>query len=236
MVVLLGERPTPNAVVTAIEKEIVDAVPAVLARGYPWVTLSYAQSVDGSITRKRGEPTALSGAESLQLTHELRARHDAILVGAGTLRADDPRLTTRLASGGDPRPVVLDHTLSTQPEARIFAGYRRPILICGSHAYSERGEELEAAGAECEVVPRDTALDTVLRRLASYGIESVMVEGGGEVIASFVSQSMIDIAVVTIAPVYLGGYKPSFNDIERRLVRQSIYDVGGDVVLVGKFE
>ncbi len=77
----------------------------------PAITLSYAQSLDGSLTTRRGRPLALSGPESYQLTHHLRADHDAILVGIDTVLADDPRLTVRGVRGEAPQPVVLDSRL-----------------------------------------------------------------------------------------------------------------------------
>src|SRR5262249_3832268 len=79
--------------------------------GRPFVTLSYAQSVDGSIAARPGQPLALSGAQSMTLTHQLRVAHDAILVGIGTVLADNPRLTVRLVEGKNPQPIVADSHL-----------------------------------------------------------------------------------------------------------------------------
>ena len=79
----------------------------------PQVTLTFAQSLDGSIAAVRGQPLALSSAETMVITHRLRAMHAAIVVGVGTLVADDPSLTTRLVEGPSPRPVVLDASLRT---------------------------------------------------------------------------------------------------------------------------
>ena len=96
----------------------------------PLVTLSYAQSLDGSIARERGKPLALSGPESMRLTHQLRAAHDAILVGIGTVLADDPQLTVRLVEGKSPIPVILDSRLAISPTARLFQNPKKPILVC----------------------------------------------------------------------------------------------------------
>lgn len=86
----------------------------------PFVTLAYAQSVDGSIALARGRRCTLSGPESLGLTHTLRACHDAILVGVGTVLTDDPELSVRLVEGRDPQPVIVDSRLSTPPGARLL--------------------------------------------------------------------------------------------------------------------
>src|SRR5512143_1701471 len=95
-------------------------------KGRPLVSLCYAQSLDGCIAAERGRPTQLSGPETKQITHRLRALHDGILVGIGTVLADDPHLTVRHARGENPQPVVLDSRLRTPVEARLIAGHPRP--------------------------------------------------------------------------------------------------------------
>ena len=85
----------------------------------PFVTLSYAQSWDGSITTRSGESLALSGAEATRLTHQLRSIHDGILVGIGTVLTDDPQLTVREWSGPNPQPIVLDSQLRMPVNARL---------------------------------------------------------------------------------------------------------------------
>ena len=98
--------------------------------GRPLVTLSYAQSLDGCIAARAGERLALSGPESMQLTHQFRAAHNAILVGIGTVLADNPRLTVRLVQGQDPQPVVLDSHLRIPLEASLLHNSRRPWIAC----------------------------------------------------------------------------------------------------------
>src|SRR5512142_1687762 len=88
--------------------------------GRPLVTLSYAQSLDGCLTVERGRPTPLSGREALRLTHRLRAAHQGILVGVGTVLADDPQLNVRLVEGRSPRPLVLDTNLRLPLEAGLL--------------------------------------------------------------------------------------------------------------------
>src|SRR5262245_20564673 len=100
------------------------------AAGRPFVTLAYAQSLDGSITIARGQRYALSGPDALRLTHTLRARHDAILVGVGTVLADDPELRVRLVDGPSPQPVVVDSRLRTPATAKLLAqAATRPMWI-----------------------------------------------------------------------------------------------------------
>ena len=99
-----------------------------LQTGRPLVSLSYAQSLDGSLAARRGSPLLLSGKASMQLTHRLRASHDAILVGIGTILADDPQLTVRLVQGPQPQPVILDSHLRLPPNARVFQGPKLPWI------------------------------------------------------------------------------------------------------------
>ena len=104
--------------------------------GRPFVTLAYAQSVDGSIARERGERYTLSGPDSLRLTHMLRSCHDAILVGVGTVLADDPELGVRMIEGRAPQPVVVDSQLRTPLSSRLLgrAGRRPWIATTGATA------------------------------------------------------------------------------------------------------
>ncbi len=115
-------------------------LPSSSSRERPYVTLSYAQSLDGSITARRGEPLAISGPESLEMTHRLRAEHDAILVGIGTLLADDPRLSVRLVAGADPQPIIVDSRLRFPLNARILLDGRSPWI-----ATTEEAEILPSA-------------------------------------------------------------------------------------------
>jgi GTP cyclohydrolase II len=177
--------------------------------GRPFITLSYAQSLDGSISRVRGETTAISGQESLVVTHGLRAIHGAILVGVGTVLADDPRLDVRLVAGPNPAVVILDSHLRTPPTARLFSCHDRVWIITTAAASSDAAARLEAQGATLLCVPADGAgrpdLAFALPLLAEAGIASIMVEGGARVISTFLTQGLADYAAITIAPRFLAG-------------------------------
>lgn len=176
----------------------------------PFVTLSYAQSIDGSIAAHSGEPLLLSGEESLVMTHKLRAWHDAILVGVGTVLADDPRLTVRHVDGIDPVPIVLDTHLRFPPDATLL---RRPgpspIIATGPAPDSDRRTRLEERGARVVTIGLDNngrvCLDAWLRHLKTDGFKSIMVEGGAEVITSFLRGHHVDHVVITIANRLVGG-------------------------------
>ncbi|MEJ2707754.1 MAG: RibD family protein [Anaerolineales bacterium] len=176
----------------------------------PSVTLSYAQSLDGCITQRRGQPTPLSGEQSLVFTHRLRAAHDAILVGIGTVLADDPRLTVRLVEAQNPQPIVLDSRLRMPLEARLLSDPQRPVWIATTaDASLPKRAALQAAGARLLDIPADqdgrVDLPQLLERLAALTIRSLMVEGGAGVITSFLSQKLVDRIALTIAPVFISG-------------------------------
>lgn len=178
--------------------------------GRPFVTLSYAQSLDGSITRQRGQPMALSGQESLTLTHQLRAGHDAILVGIGTVLADDPRLTVRLVPGSDPQPVIVDSHLRLPLSARLLTKHpRKPIIATTETADPQKEAALRDAGATVVRLPAtandQVSLPHLLACLDKHGICSLMVEGGAGIITSFLAGQLVDRLVITVAPLLVGG-------------------------------
>lgn len=201
----------------------------------PLVTLSYAQSRNGVIAYKRGEASAISSPESLEMTHRLRAAHDAILVGIGTVLSDDPQLTVRLAPGRSPRPVVLDSHLRTPPTARLLHE-RSAVIFCNASAPADSEAALSAASAHIARQPVNGRIDlaSMLAQLAELGIRSLMVEGGGEVIASFVADGITDRVVLTTAPTDLYGYKPIDPPLNSRLRNQTSQQLGVDTITWGE--
>jgi 3,4-dihydroxy 2-butanone 4-phosphate synthase/GTP cyclohydrolase II len=178
----------------------------------PFVTLSYAQSMDGSIAARPGQPLALSGALSMTLTHQLRVAHDAILVGIGTVLADNPRLTVRLVEGKNPQPIVADSRLRFPLSANLLCQHPlSPWIATGEQADAGRQHVLEAAGARVLRVPMNARgqvnLTALLERLGELGIHSVMVEGGARIITSFLAARLVDHIVLTVAPRLVGGLR-----------------------------
>ena len=215
--------------------------------GRPLITLSYAQSLDGSIAARRGERTQISGPESARLTHHLRAHHEAIIIGIGTLLVDDPRLTVRLVGGKSPTPVILDSKLRTPVNSGLVQS-NPPWIVTTDEAYETKGQELSAAGAKLFNLPADSrgliqmpALMDVLQR---EGIRRLMVEGGAEVLASFLYAQLVDFLVVTISPLILGGL-PAFqfpgspgssakSGAGPRLEKMNVEFAGEDLVVYGR--
>ena len=121
--------------------------------GRPLVTLTYAQSLDGSIAARPGHPLTISCTESQTFTHSLRAAHDAILVGIGTVLADNPRLNVRLVAGQNPQPVVLDSRLRFPSYANLLKDGNRPWVITTPSAERSRAQDLENQGARVFRLP-----------------------------------------------------------------------------------
>lgn len=207
------------------------------SRQRPWVTLTYAQSLDGSIAARGGQPLAISGTASLHLTHRLRAMHAAILVGAGTIRSDNPRLTVRFAEGPSPQAIVLDGRARCPISAALFQNSRRPWLVCMESADSYRLAKLEAAGADIIMMPGREGdkilLADLLQVLSRRGIGSLMVEGGASVLTSFLKARLVDVVAVTVSPRFIGGLPAVREALEVNLRAMKAEAFGEDYLLWG---
>jgi riboflavin-specific deaminase-like protein len=225
-------------------REYLRSAPAHRRRtGRPFVTLSYAQSLDGSIADRPGRPLTLSGPQAMALTHGLRAAHEAILVGIGTVLADNPRLNVRLVTGKDPQPIVVDSRLRFPPYANLLKNRRTPLVATSEGADPERQHALEAAGARVLRLPGSNGwvdLASLLEQLGSMEINSLMVEGGAQIITSFLASRLVDQVVLTIAPLLVGGLRVvdhlghSSRRRFPRLQRLSYQQLGDDLVLRGE--
>lgn len=207
----------------------------------PRVTLKVATSLDGRIAAASGASKWITGPEARAQAHRLRAAHDAVLVGAGTARADDPDLRVRLEGYDGPQParVVIDPRLSLSAESRLAVTVSEtPVIV-----FAGEGREsaaLAALGVVIETLPvGPDGLDpaAILDRLAARGIGSVMVEGGGVTHAGFLRAGLADRLEWFRAPLLLGGDGlPAFGglgvespDCAPRFKRDIVTILGDDV-------
>lgn len=197
--------------------------------GKPFVTLTFATSLDSSLAIAPGVRTVLSGPQSKAMTHYLRSRHEAILVGVGTAVVDNPGLNCRIQDGDgptQPRPIIIDPSArweineDTQILQLVRVGYgRAPFILTGDvEPDAQRRRVLEEHGGKYIALQtgsgpsRTTGTGkiewtTVLQAIKNEGLNSVMVEGGSGVINSLLepeSQDLVDTVIVTIAPTWLG--------------------------------
>jgi GTP cyclohydrolase II len=161
-----------------------------------------------------------------------------VLIGVKTLISDDPRLNVRLVQGSHPRPVILDSNLNSPLDRRLWSENNHPLILCGKSAPDEKHKEFEGKGVEIRRLETDPhgrlLLSEVLHQVKDSGIDSLMVEGGGEVISSFIAEGLWDRAAITVAPCWINGYKPEPIIPELiRLCQVTWIPLGGDVMCVG---
>jgi len=168
-----------------------------------------AQSLDGRIATTSGASRWISGPEDIVHTHRLRALFDAVVVGAGTVQADNPRLTTRAVEGPSPVRVVLDPRRRLDARFEVFQDGPETLLLCAE----------DAAGpnrlGQAHVLPLPSSggafrIAAVLAALAERGLRRVFVEGGGVTVSRFLAAGAVDRLHVTVAPLLLGGGVPAF--------------------------
>ncbi len=196
-----------------IEQRACDALIAGFRRhastGLPFLTLKLATSLDGRIATVGGESKWITNARSRRHAHRLRNEHDAILVGAETVRRDDPELTCRLRGGRNPLRVILDGRLRIPLTAKVLDVSLAPTLVIAAAsaparrvaALRERGVEVVCLAGTRGVIP----FKRVLQELGRRDITSVLVEGGAAVAASALQARAVDQLLMFMAPILIGG-------------------------------
>ena len=179
-------------------------------QGSAWCVAQLGQSLDGCVATHSGDSYFVTGPESLLHLHRLRALCDAVLVGAGTVAADNPQLTTRRVPGPNPTRVVLDPAARLDGRARVFNDGQAPTLwLCDTrHADAARAAQPGAA----EVMGLEGLLDAggawhperVVAALAARGLQRLFVEGGGVTVSRFMAAGCLDRLHLVVAPVLIG--------------------------------
>ncbi|GGM23424.1 2,5-diamino-6-(ribosylamino)-4(3H)-pyrimidinone 5'-phosphate reductase [Haloarcula argentinensis] len=180
------------------------------------VVVNAAMSVDGKLSSRRREQIAISGPDDFDRVDQLRADSDAVMVGVGTILADDPSLTVddadRRAARADrskpenPARVVADSRIRTPPDATVLDGRAQTYLLVSEAAPPDFIEEMEDAGAYVIAAGQDQVdLTTTLAKLEGDGIDQLMVEGGGELIFGLLEEALVDELFVYIGSKVIGG-------------------------------
>ena len=175
----------------------------------PYVILKYAMTLDGKIATRTGASKWITGEEARFRVHQDRNRYSAVCVGVGTVRADDPRLTCRIEGGTNPLRVIVDSHLSTPLDSTLVrTAADVPTLIATCKASEEARAPFVAAGVEVARLPGADGrvdIDALLDYLGAKGIDSMIVEGGATLAASFLEGGFVDEVNAYIAPKIFGG-------------------------------
>ena len=180
--------------------------------GRPFVTLKWAATLDGQIATRTGDSRWVTGAQSRAFVHNLRHASDAILVGINTVKQDNPSLTTRLENGPgkDPARIVLDTHLSISASAKMLhqASGAKTFIITGPDISAEKRNHIERLGARVIRTPlkkRGINIELLMDRLGEMNVTSLLIEGGGKIIASALAAGIVDKVNLFYAPKILGG-------------------------------
>ena len=228
--------------IVAVPTDVSDLIGAIRSRpDRPFVTLKYAQSIDGRIATESGDSKWISGDQERAVSHALRAHCDAIMVGIGTVLTDDPELTVRMVDGASPIRVVLDTRLRTPPEAKIVNDKAATLIFTTRDAHAGSVELLRRTGTAIHVVDRGRGgidIPAALLHLKRIGVQSLLVEGGAGVITSLLSHAVVDRMIVSVAPKILGRGTEGIGDLSisqvaegLALTNRSVHVAGDDILI-----
>ncbi|WP_368906307.1 bifunctional diaminohydroxyphosphoribosylaminopyrimidine deaminase/5-amino-6-(5-phosphoribosylamino)uracil reductase RibD [Bacillus wiedmannii] len=180
----------------------------------PFVTIKSGVTLDGKIATSLSDSKWITSTEARQEVHQIRNENAAILVGSNTVQKDNPSLTTRIPNGRNPIRVILDSTLRIPMEANVVTDREAPtwIFTTSNHAAGKK-KALENAGVKVFVTSGEKHINLyeMLDVLGRKGVSSLLIEGGGEVNASFIENELMDKLILYFAPKVIGGrLAPSF--------------------------
>lgn len=214
--------------------------------GIPFVTVKYAQTLDGRIASRTGQSQWISSPATRKHAHWLRSISDGLMVGIGTVLADDPSLTVRLVRGKNPVPIIVDSFLRIPLEAKVLKSQSelRPIVAATAKADADKVSALRGLGVEVLILGEDgkggVNLVELLGKLGERKLSSVLVEGGSEIITSLLKERLVDKLAVCIAPKILGEGIEAVRDLgimniddAIRLSNTSVRKMGDDYLLEG---
>jgi riboflavin-specific deaminase-like protein len=206
----------------------------------PYVVLKYAQTLDGRIATATGDSKWISGEPERIVSHALRAACAAVIVGIGTVVADDPELTVRMVAGASPMRVVLDSGLRVPLTAKILDPTAATTVFTTDGSDPQRRALLRERGVRVEVTDEldgRVSLRSALTTLRATGTESLLVEGGSELITALLASSLVDRVIVGIAPIVIGAGTEAVKGLGVgtisagiHLTNRTLFPVGDDIV------
>lgn len=228
-------------------RDLIEGFDLLVNRGRPRFTVKLAMSLDGRIAAADGSSRWITGPAARREVHRLRAASDAVLVGAGTVRADDPQLTVRIKGHRGPQPmrVILDRSVSLDPGARVFDGAAETLVMVAADSV-DKAKQRYPGEVEIQPVPSESGVSSLVTAstfLGERGMLDVLVESGPTLVGAFVEAQLIDRLIVYMAPRLLGpngapavaGLKiPSITDAPD-LRFTTVRRVGADIRLEGRF-
>jgi diaminohydroxyphosphoribosylaminopyrimidine deaminase/5-amino-6-(5-phosphoribosylamino)uracil reductase len=224
-------------------RELNRAYSKYITTGLPFITIKYAQSLDGRIATRTGSSQWISSPEALKFAHKLRAWHDAVLIGAGTANHDNPQMTVRLVKGENPLRIILTASGKLKKNLRLLTQGEAPTIIATSRkgaANFRSGKYNNVEVLSLPVKAGGVDLQALLKALGRREITSLLVEGGAGVITGFLKQKLADNMILIVAPIIIGEGVNAVADLGIKTIDNSIKlfnisqkKIGSDCAVIG---
>ena len=218
----------------------------ILEKKRPFVTLKIAQTLDGRIATLNGDSKWITSQEARVFAHKLRSENEAVLVGLGTVKADNPSLTTRYLQGNNPYRIVVSESMEFPKSCKLIANNKdyKTIIATTKRSLAKYSKNKKTNGLTFWEINRSGKnrlnLADILQKAYAFGIHSILVEGGSLVATSFLKAKLVDKLVVITAPLFLGSGLNSIGNLEIGAIKNAIkfknysrFQCGTDQVFVG---
>jgi len=199
-----------------------------ITSGKPYIALKIAQSIDGKIADYRGKSKWITNSASRQLVQELRSEYDAVLVGINTVIKDNPRLTSRIPNGRDPFRLIADSNLHIPLSSKIITQNhdKKTIIITTKKVSNKKVSVLEKKGVRVwkvnSIGKSRVSMNSLASRAGSFGISSILVEGGQKIWSSLLDSGLAKKVYIFIAPALISGGLPAFNTRKKFTVQSKL--------------